>query len=210
MDYSEFKCKWIDPVSLCNIADEARAKYWPESTLPVNTEEIFEFRLRLNIEPVKYLLSTIDIDAYLKRDLSGIVVDYDCYINDKFANRMRFSFAHELGHFFLHKELYIKFGITSPEDWKDFILNVPENEYRSFEWQANEFVGRLLAPYPELETEMEKVAQILKANNLIPFLEMDPDAVLSRISPMLCKPFGVSTEVIERRVKREGLWPPKI
>ena len=210
MDYSEFKCKWIDPVSLCNIADEARAKYWPESTLPVNTEEIFEFRLRLNIEPVKYLLSTIDIDAYLKRDLSGIVVDYDCYMNDKFANRMRFSFAHELGHFFLHKELYIKFGITSPEDWKDFILNVPENEYRSFEWQANEFAGRLLAPYPELETEMEKVAQILKANNLIPFLEMDPDAVLSRISPMLCKPFGVSTEVIERRVKREGLWPPKI
>jgi hypothetical protein len=36
----------------------------------------------------------------------------------------------------------------------------------------------------------------------------DPDAVLSRISPTLCKPFGVSTEVIETRVKREGLWPP--
>jgi hypothetical protein len=64
-------------------------------------------------------------------------------------------------------------------------------------------------PYSELETEMEKVAEILKENDLIPFLKMDPDAVLSRISPMLCKPFGVSTEVIERRVKREGLWPPK-
>ena len=89
-----------------------------------------------------------------------------------------FSFSHELGHFFLHKELYIKFGISSPEDWKDFILNVPENEYRSFEWQANEFAGRLLVPYPELETEMEKVGEILKENNLIPFLKMDPDAVL--------------------------------
>ena len=43
MDYSEFKCKWIDPVSLCNIADETRNKYWPESKLPVNTEEIVEF-----------------------------------------------------------------------------------------------------------------------------------------------------------------------
>ena len=100
--------------------------------------------------------------------------------------------------------------MSSPEDWKDFILNVPENEYRSFEWQANEFAGRLLVPYPELETEMEKVGEILKENNLITFLEMDPDAVLSRISPMLCKPFGVSTEVIERRVKREGLWPPDV
>jgi hypothetical protein len=209
LDYSEFKCKWIDPVSLWNIADDTRNKYWPESTLPVNTEEIVEFRLRLNIEPVKYLLSTIDIDAYLKKDLSGIVVDYDCYMNDKFANRMRFSFAHELGHLFLHKDLYIKFGIDSPEGWKDFILNVPENEYRSFEWQANEFAGRLLVPYSDLEDEMEKVNEILEENNLVPFLKVDPDAVLSRISPRLCKTFGVSTEVIERRVKREGLWPPK-
>ena len=210
MDYSEFKCKWIDPVSLWNIADETRNKYWPESALPVNTEEIVEFRLRLNIEPVKYLLSTVDIDAYLKRDLSGIVVDYDCYMNDKFANRMRFSFAHELGHFFLHKDIYMKFGIGSPEDWKDFILNVPENEYRNFEWQANEFAGRLLVPYPDLEQQIEKAGGILKENNLIPFLKIDPDAVLSRISPMLCKPFGVSTEVVERRVKREGLWPPDV
>ena len=210
MDYSEFKCKWIDPVSLWNFADETRNKYWPESKLPVNTEEIVEFRLRLDIEPVKYLLSTIDIDAYLKRDLSGIVVDYDCYMNDKFANRMCFSFAHELGHSFLHKDLYIKFGIDSPEGWKDFILNVPENEYRSFEWQANEFAGRLLVPYSDLEAEMEKMNEVLEENNLVPFLKVDPDAVLSRVSPRLCKPFGVSTEVIERRVKRKGLWPPDV
>ncbi len=210
MDYSEFKSKWIDPVSLWNIADETPNRYWPESPLPVNTEEIVEFRLRLNIEPVKNLLSTIDIDAYLKRDLSGIVVDYDCYMNDKFANRMRFSFAHELGHYFLHKELYTDFGIDSPLDWKEFILNVPENEYRNFEWQANEFAGRLIVPYPELAAEMKKAKKILENNKLIPFLKKDPDAVLSRISPTLCKPFGVSTEVIETRVKREGLWPPKI
>jgi hypothetical protein len=40
LDYSEFKCKWIEPASLWNIADEARNKYWPESKLPVNTEEM--------------------------------------------------------------------------------------------------------------------------------------------------------------------------
>ena len=210
MDYGEFKCRWIQTRDLWNIADQTRDQYWPESTLPINIEEIVEFRLKLDIEPVKYLLSTIDIDAYLKRDLSGIVVDYDCYMNDKFANRMRFSFAHELGHFFLHRDLYVRFGIDSPKQWKEFISNVPESEYRDFEWQANEFAGRLLVPYPALETQMEEVRAILEENNLIPFLGMDPDAVLSRISPMLCKSFGVSTEVIERRVKREGVWPPKI
>jgi hypothetical protein len=27
LDYSEFKCKWIDPVSLWNIADETRIRF---------------------------------------------------------------------------------------------------------------------------------------------------------------------------------------
>ena len=26
----------------------------------------------------------------------------------------------------------------------------------------------------------------------------------------LCKPFGISDQVIERRVEREEMWPPKI
>jgi hypothetical protein len=65
-------------------------------------------------------------------------------------------------------------------------------------------------PYQELAAEMEKVGETLEENNLVPFLKVDPDAVLSRISPRLCKPFGVSTEVIEKRVKRERLWPPDV
>jgi hypothetical protein len=36
------------------------------------------------------------------------------------------------------------------------------------------------------------------------------DAVLSRVSPMLCKPFGVSTDVIEKRAEREGFWAPQL
>jgi hypothetical protein len=95
------------------------------------------------------------------------------------------------------------------EEWKNFVHALPEKEYSNFEWQANEFSGRLLVPYPELITEFEKVLKIIEENNLGQYLESDPDAVLSRISPMLCKLFGVSTVVIETGVKREGLWPPK-
>ena len=43
MDYSELKCKWIDPVSLCNIADETRAKYWPKSTLQITITKLLRF-----------------------------------------------------------------------------------------------------------------------------------------------------------------------
>ncbi len=38
----------------------------------------------------------------------------------------------------------------------------------------------------------------------------DPDAVLSCISNQLAKPFGVSTDVVERRVEGEKLWSPDI
>ena len=122
---------------------------------------------------------------------------------------MRFSFAHELGHLFLHKDLYRNFDVASPEDWKNFILNVPETEYSKCEWQANEFAGRLLVPSLKLQIEIEKMMVFLKKNHLIEYLKEEPDGVLSGISPSLSKPFGVSTGVITRRVKSEGLWPPK-
>ncbi|MEW6614642.1 MAG: ImmA/IrrE family metallo-endopeptidase [Thermodesulfobacteriota bacterium] len=208
MDYSEFKCRWIDSKELWEKADRVREEYWHDNKLPINTEKIVEFGLRLDIEPIHNLLSTIDIDAYLKMDLTGIVVDYDCYMSEKFANRMRFSFAHELGHLFLHRDIYTRLDVTSPEEWKNFILNVPENEYRSFEWQANEFAGRLLVPHAHLAVEVNKSYETIKKNNLTTFMKTDSDAVLSRISPTLCRPFGISTDVIEIRVKREGLWPP--
>ncbi len=210
MNPSEFRCKWIDKSALWSIADNVRNKYWPEGTLPVDIEQIIEFRLKLLPEPKRGLSFSTDMDAYLKIDLTGIVVDYDLYMNEKNANRMRFSFAHELGHFFLHSEVFTTFDLTDPAAWKNFILNVSESEYGNFEWQANEFAGRLLVPHNELVSAIGQAANIIRDNNLAEYLENDPDAVLSRISPTICKPFGVSTDVIKRRVEREGLWPPSI
>jgi Zn-dependent peptidase ImmA (M78 family) len=210
LEPSKFRCKWIDKKELWSIADDVRKTYWPEGTLPINIEKIVEFRLNLLIKPKRGLFSSIDMDAYLEMDLTAIVVDYDFYMNEKFTNRLRFSFAHELGHFFLHKDVFAAFDLVDPAAWKNFILNVPENEYSNFEWQANEFAGRLLVPNSDLVNTIKQASKIIKENKLIDYLENDPDAVLSRISPMICKPFGVSADVIKRRVEREGLWPPKL
>lgn len=207
-DYSNFKCKWIYKADIWKYADKFFTEYWPEGTLPVDMERIVEERLKLNIEPEHGLLSSNDTDAYLRNDLTGIVVDYDCYMEEKFQNRTRFSFAHEVGHFVLHSNVYSQFPIYSSEDWKEVFLNMPEKEYSAFEWQANEFAGRLLVPYQRLISEIRKNLDILKEYALKDYLKKDPNAVLSRISPTLCKPFGVSAEVLEKRVEREDLWPP--
>ena len=73
MDYSNFKCKWIGKNQLRELAEQIRQEYWPEGILPINTVEIVELRLRFDVEPVPGLLSVLDMDAYLKTDLSGIV-----------------------------------------------------------------------------------------------------------------------------------------
>jgi Zn-dependent peptidase ImmA (M78 family) len=210
LDPYEFKCKRIDKKDLWSIADGVRKTYWPENRLPVDIEKIVEFRLKLGIETKRGLFSSIDVDAYLNIGLRAIFVDYDFYMNEKFTNRLRFSFAHELGHFFLHKEIFAEFDIRTVEDLKNFIHNIPDFEYSSFEWQANEFAGRLLVPHSDLVMAIKQAAKIIKENNLTDYLENDPDAVLSRVSPMICKPFGVSADVIKRRVEREGLWPPEL
>jgi Zn-dependent peptidase ImmA (M78 family) len=209
LDYSGFKCKWIDKNKLRKLADQIRQEYWPEDILPIDTTKIIELRLKLEVEPRFDLLSALDMDAYLKTNLRGIVVDHDCYMQDKFANRLRFSLAHELGHYFLHKDVYSSLPLLSIEDWKDFILNVPEAEYGNFEWQANEFAGRFLVPYDKLKFKVEKSLEMIRNSGLIEYLHQDPDAVLSRVSPFLRKTFGVSEQVIDIRVKREDLWPPE-
>jgi len=209
LEYGDFKCPWIDKETLWQQVEEIRAQYWPEGTVPVEIEAIVEFKLKLDIEPIHDLQSQLDMAAYLKVDRSGIVVDYDCYMNTKFANRMRFSFAHELGHYFLHGDIYAEPDIETPEDWKEFTNNLPESEYGKFEWQANEFAGRLLVPYDTLKSEVGKVYEIIqKDSDLRDYLNKDHDAVLSGVTPTLHKKFGVSEEVIKYRVRREGLWPP--
>ena len=208
MNQAEFRCKWLRLEDIWDCAEDVRNRYWSSDKLPVDVEAIVEFKLKLDIEPENNLMQTTDMEACLRSDLRGIVVDHDHYMNEKFANRMRFSFAHELGHFFLHKDFYAMIVFESAEEWKDILLSLPDTEYGFFEYQANEFAGRLLVPREDLVHEIENSLKLLELNNMLEYLKADPNAVLSRISTQLAKPFGVSTDVIERRVDREKLWPP--
>ena len=210
MNPSAFRCEWTPKEDIWKVAEQIRMEYWLEGTLPINVERIVEIKLKLDIIPTPGIYSVLDTDAWLQRNLQGIVVDQDSYLNPKFANRLRFSLAHELGHYFLHSSIYSGLQFNGLEEWKDFVENLPDAEYRGFEWQANEFAGRFLVPRDALVLGLEKAIQDIKANNLISLLEREPDLVLSRISPTICRLFGVSEQVIERRLEREGLWPCKL
>jgi len=208
-DYSRFKCKWLYKEQLWEIVDEFILQYWPEEIIPVNIEKIIENDIGLNIIPKHGLMPEYNIKAYLTRELDSIVIDYDYYEEDRYQNWSRFSLAHELGHFVLHKDIYANLPISSPDEWKEFSKEIPEKIYSDFEWQANEFAGRLLVPRSQLIKEIERVYKEIEVKEILYYLENDSDAVLWRISPALCKPFCISEDVIEKRVKREKLWPPE-
>ena len=205
-DFSDFKCNFLRLKELRDITNEFRQKNWPENILPIDVEKIIEHRLGLDIDPK----SDINTDAYLKGDLTGIVVDINHYMDkqDRYSNRLRFSFAHEIGHYVLHRSIYDGFEIETEEEYLLFLKNIPEDEYGSFEWQANEFAGSLLVPREKLKSEINKLYETVKQYNKLDILERDPKEIIARMSQKLCKPFGVSTKVIEIRVDVEDLWPP--
>lgn len=93
-------------------------------------------------------------------------------------------------------------------DWVKFIHLIPEAEYSYIEQQAYEFAGRLLVPSERLEKLFLKSIQKAKDAN---FLSWDKtgDAALGFMATPISRIFGVSSEVIEKRLTREGFWPIK-
>lgn len=205
-DIANFACPFLEKQVIWSEADQFREKYWPGKPLPVDMEEIIEMELGLTIEPIAGLQRELDVDAFLRRDFSGVVVDLECFIDERYRNRFRFSLAHEIGHLVLHRDLFNGFPVNSIEDWRTFINSVPEGQYKNIELQANEFAGRLLMPRNVLIEEIDQCLLLIEDPLLIEYLRKDPAAVLSRFSPRLSRLFGVSEEVIQRRVEREEIW----
>ena len=70
--------------------------------------------------------------------------------------------------------------------------NIPDREYGFFEYQANEFAGRVLVPRDRLVLELKNCLKKVQEVGLLDLVTTDTGAVLSLISPTLSKPFGVS------------------
>lgn len=185
MEPADFKCQWKDREEIWLIAEEVRRKYWSKLTVPIDVEKIIESRLKLTIQPEHYLRRETDMDAYLLIDRTGVVVDHDMFMDERYFNRLRFSFAHELGHYFLHEYIYKKMLLNSVREWRDFFKNISDFDYKNFEWQANEFAGRFLVPRDELAKEIKLTKKFIKENNLLEYLKSEPDAVLASVFLLL-------------------------
>jgi hypothetical protein len=206
LDPARFRAPYITPEQAWAEADRVRAQFWPSGEVPLEVEEIL-WAVGLRVEPIQSLRKAGDVDALLRGDLATVIVDADEYMDDRMLNRIRFSMAHELGHFILHADLYRGMAHDSIDAWSDFVERVPEEQWGFVELHAYEFAGRLLVPSDGVRTEITAAAKVAENAGFMKWDETG-DAAREYMSNSIARTFGVSSQVIEKRIIREKLWPP--
>ena len=95
------------------------------------------------------------MDGFISLDFNNIYIDEFLYITENYYKRVRFTFAHEIGHRELHRDIIENIRFEKLEDWINFRIELREDSLGWFEWQASEFAGRLLVPINQLIIEFK-------------------------------------------------------
>lgn len=199
----EFKAPFLPPSEIARSANQFLNQYYPNRNPPIPIEEIVEFQLRLNIVPEPNFRNQTGIESALSNDLKTIYIDEYLTNPNLLNHRYRFSLAHEVGHVFLHREVFKEFPCKSAYDWKKFMMEVDGYQYGWLETHAYQFAGLILVPTDILARELkiiqvsyEKDGQAPNSENII-FEEY----VMNRLK----EKFQVSSTVIVKRIEKDGL-----
>jgi len=175
--------------------------------LPVDVFSLTELRLGLDVIPFDDLFAKYDSDAAITQDFTGIYVDTEAYVFWEKGpvwkqNRLRFSVAHELGHYVLHREVATRARFESFDDFARWTCSHGGQKY-NLEQAANEFAGRLLVPVERLQQLYDEFAVQFDAQ--LPHWR-SYEGVRSAFGDSVAPRFGVNAQVIEVRLDREGIW----
>jgi Zn-dependent peptidase ImmA (M78 family) len=156
---------------IAKLAESYVRKYNPDNIAPFPVEKVADEHDDLDI-------FFTDLDDY---DISGVSL----YKDGRFAiiinsgkpdTRQHFTVAHELGHYFLHKDLLRKEeSIVDGDSWLDgpnILYRVNGEENMRLELEANNFAGSLLMPEElvrrawEVTGDIEKCAELFRVSSV--------------------------------------------
>lgn len=193
IDFPKITIPFLLPQKIEEIANVFRLKYWGTS-IPVNVDMIVEDGLKIDLRPYLGLEKQIGILAFMPADLSYILYDYD-----QIEERIRYSIAHELGHYELHHSEIKKLRPNSIEEWKEFILNMPETTLSKVETQANMFASYLLIPKENLINCLNDIRDDIE--KAIKIINGDYEILIDYLTPRLAKKFQVANQAMNFRLK---------
>jgi len=195
MDYRKIRVPFLNNKEIKNKADLFRKKYWNDS-VPIDMEEIIELRLKISLAPIPNLQNSFGVDAFITSNWQLIYVDRVSYLDERFQNRLRFSLAHEMSHFVLHKNIYNSFKIKTFEDFYKLFKDIPQEQYGYLETQANKLANYLLVPRKKLVIEKRKVLEMMRRQS-VQIEKLDKQTLNSYMAIPISKTFGVSDEVVQ-------------
>lgn len=114
---------------------------------------------------------------------------------------MKFTLAHELGHWFLHEKEYQSIKYSSEEEFIKIQKSLNALYRKSFEIQANMFAAYLLVPTDSLIEHTNIYLTKIKQGKLKD--EGELRLLQNEIAEELSNNFGVSAEVINNRMFSE-------
>jgi Zn-dependent peptidase ImmA (M78 family) len=200
-----FKCPYLSYTEIGNRAASFLKQYHPSQDIPIPVEEIIELKLELNIFPFPRLYKDHGLNGFLSYDLTTIYVDEVQF--NQFNEKYRYTLAHELGHYVLHRVCYEDLIFQSIEDYVNWRMTLPTDEVGWFETQGEWFAGQLLVPSNQLIDICKKV--VAKHEDDFKKLSSIPDDIWSYISIEIADYFDVNPPVVENRIKKENI-PAKI
>ncbi len=190
-------------------SDQFSSTYNADREVPVPIDTIIESKLEIDIVPMANLKESLDNDAFIARDFTTIYLDQNIYFT--FPMRYRFSLAHEIGHFWLHKKVYESLEFKSVDEWLEVYLSIDDEDYGWLEYQANMFAGFVLIPDYALQPRFDNALQrthkeieSAKKSNLM--RDQYIDFVVSRIARRLAPSFNVSAVCMEKRISLDSRY----
>jgi Zn-dependent peptidase ImmA (M78 family) len=192
------------------VVDRLRDQYpvLQAERLPIDIFVFMEVDLGLDPIPFDDLMAKYRVDAAIKADFSGLYLDAQQYnLMERGPiwklQRLRFSIAHELAHYFLHRDLPQPESFASLANFAQWSSTYMGKKY-TVEQEANEFAGRLLVPENRLKEFFDEFA--LEAVRILPDF-MQSSELRNQFAERCGTRFGVNAQVIEVRLERDMIWP---
>ncbi len=174
---------------------------------PIDVLYIVDVALRFDVIDIPNLFADIRMDAAIIPNERTIYVDREAIEGwerrDRWVEkRLRFSVAHELGHYVMHEEYLrdIRFA-----NFHQFKRSMRDHRLTNrIEDQADEFAGRFLVPPDILRAEYDQFRQRMAT--------ADPcwheiEGMRTHVARHIAPRFGVNHQVIETRFAHERIWP---
>lgn len=200
---------YLEKSDIKKAAADFNLRYNSAKVIPVPIDLIIESHLKINIVPIAGLKEELDNDGFISRDFTTIHIDQNICLNVDV--RYRFSLAHEIGHYVLHKDIINSLKFNSVDDWAEIYDSIELSDYGKLEFQANYFAGCLLVPdfalNPRFDEALKDILSDIKtAQESGISRETYLESVVSNIARKLAPIFNVSSSCMENRIRNDDLY----